>query len=258
MPRVLTAEEANLAPLLEALERGEQIEVEGLGSSVGNGYSLAHPERDAPVAHLGGRLAELARVNVENHSINGSASYDGLLAFEREAPEPFPTVVLLTYGMNDGMPYAYNAGATFPGNTAALEDLAAGYREGGSTVLIATTPSPNTETAPWTLAPGQGVYWPVMNGPITPAPADSVGTVDGVPFSVRHAEFNDFVRSLAAREGYVLIDVVPTWLDAVRAHGEDALFTPDNYNHPNLLGHQSSYWPPLDAFVERLKAELDR
>ena len=258
MPRPLTLEEANLAPLVTAIEHGETVTIEGLGSSVGNGHSLAHPERDAPVAHLGERLAELGPVEVQNHSVNGSSGYDGILQFESNPPTAFPTVVLLAYGMNDGMPYAYNAGATFPGNTRALASLARAYRDGGSTVLLATTPSPNTLTAPWELAPGQGVYWPIRGGPIIPAPADSVGSIDGVPFSVRHAEFNDYVRELADSEGYVLIDTVPSWLDAVRTYGQTALFSPGQYNHPNLLGHQNSYWPPLDAFVASVAAASHR
>lgn len=127
-------------------------------------------------------------------------------------------------------------------------------------MLVATTPSPDTAGDDFSLPAGLPVVYPTPGGALRPAVADSVTTIDGQPFSARHATWNAEVRRLTANQGATLIDAAASWPAAERAHGEQVLFNvqhgtadPGRFVHPNLLGHQVSYWTAEAAFVSGIR-----
>ena len=75
--------------------------------------------------------------------------------------------------------------------------------------------------------------------------------IDGVevPASYRHLRVNESLRRIAADTGAVLVDAEKYWLRAVATYGLAALFNTNEYAHPNLLGHQQSYWLAIDELV---------
>jgi lysophospholipase L1-like esterase len=258
-PAAAPAPVDNAAPLAEALEAGGPVQVVGLGSSVGAGATLPAPATQAPVAHFAADLRDAnpgLAVNVANLSINGSVVVDGLAAYRSQGRALKPAVVVIAYGMNDGLPGAYNSGETFPGAIDALTTLVGEIRADGATVVLLTTPSPHTERADFTMPSGLPVNYPTPGGEPAPLPDDSVVSIDGVPFSARHADYNAKVVDLAQREGLYLGDAAAAWRSAVKAQGQDALFNAKEFVHPNLQGHMASYWPALDDVAAQVQAAV--
>lgn len=93
---------------------------------------------------------------------------------------------------------------------------------------------------------------------LTPTTANSAPIVDAIgdgrtiPISHRHYRVNQAMRRAAVDLGVPLIDVEYYWFKAVAENGQDALFNAGEFNHPNLLGHQLSYWQAIYDFVDSL------
>ncbi|WP_082383234.1 SGNH/GDSL hydrolase family protein [Frigoribacterium sp. RIT-PI-h] len=239
----------NLDKLKSTIAAGGTVTVYALGSSVGVGATLPDPGTQSPSAYLASKLGALTPGGAEVHnlSVNGSVAVEGEQIYRDQIKPNNPTVLLLTYGMNDGMAANFNSGETLPGGIAAIKSISEAARAAGTTVLLATTPSPNVERTDFGLPSGFDVAYP-SSGELTPV--NPTVDVNGVPFSARHAEWNDALAKTADESGVQLLDVVPSWSLAVQAAGESNLFNPAETVHPNLRGHQSSYWAAIDQFVE--------
>lgn len=93
--------------------------------SWGRGDGLTTPELDSPVAYFSWRLNTLnaaANIAVNDLSVPGTVAIQ--MVFDHPNPGYFqamrdkgilPKVLVIAYGMNDGMPSAYNSGQTFNG-----------------------------------------------------------------------------------------------------------------------------------------------
>ena len=236
----------------------------GLGSSVGVGATLPDPSSESPVARLAAQFAPhvspLGNVPlaVTNGSVNGSTIAAGAqtdYAAAKATAGSAPALAILAYGMNDGMPEQYHRGQTYPGFYDYGKKLIQAIQEDGSDVVLFTTPHPRTDVMTdsfWTLS-GPSTY---PSG--TPVPATTQGasvrtittdTGETIPVSYRHLRINQAIRRLAAETGAVLIDAERYWFGAVATFGLGQLFDANEYAHPNLLGHQESYWRAIDDFV---------
>ena len=248
--------------LIRALRTGAAVRLVGIGSSVGAGAELTDSESQSPVGHLGQALRDAfdsPNLTVKNLSVDGSTAFDGLQVYKSQVHRLHPTVLLIAFGMNDGQTAQFNSGETFPGGITALRETIRRGRADGALVLVATTPSPHTVGNDFSLPAGLPVIYPTPDAAVVPSAGRSIAMVDGQPFSARHATWNAAARTAAHEEGAVLIDAAALWPAAVRTHGEDRLFNvqhgpadPGRFVHPNLLGHQLSYWPAEDAWVEKI------
>lgn len=236
----------------------------GLGSSVGVGATLPDPATQAPVAKFYAALApvlnRLGNLNLAfyNGSVNGSVISEAASAHyaaAKTAAGGVPSWVLFAYGMNEGMPFHFHSGQTYPFvYTSGRSAISKAHADGADVVLM-TTPHPHTVRTPWT-APGSWAY-PVASPAALVPPAGAAGSVrqvespsgELVPASYRHLRVNEAIRQLALDTGSVLIDVEKYWFDAVAQFGEDYLFDAGEYAHPNLTGHQLSYWAAIDDFA---------
>jgi lysophospholipase L1-like esterase len=244
------------------------LRIVGFGSSVGVGATLPNPATQAPVARFAARLQQtvnlLGNLNLAttNASVNGSSAIDftgGTYAAAQAGAGGTPTVALFCYGMNDGMTGAYHQGQTFPGFVDSLRAAVTAVLGDGGDAVIATTPHPRTSmAASWSGAvdpvvyPPGGVAVPAFTPQASVVTADWLGTGTPVAASYRHLRINQAMREVAAELGVVLLDVERYWVAAVAEHGEDALFDTNEYAHPNLLGHQLSYWLAIDDLMRTL------
>lgn len=239
---------------------GQSFVIGGLGSSVGSGAALRDPARDAPVAwftralerNAGGGDVGAATWTTVNGSVPGSTIHDGLARDWGVLAQSHPDVVVLAYGMNDGAPAQFEMGETYGGSMRELAGLIGAIRGGGAIPVILTTPSAHTTRTNWSEPPGTPVPQdsPIdTSRPVRAVPIPGVGVA---PESTRHAAINAGMRGLAAALDVDLIDVEPFWLHAVAAEGEDALFDPNEFVHPNLLGHQLSYHEAIDTSLASL------
>lgn len=235
------------------------IRIIGLGSSVGVGATLPDTATQAPVARVAAALAstidKLGNLDLEttNGSVNGTTLFDGKTtdyAAAKVTAGGAPTLAVLAYGMNDGMPAQYHAGQTYPGVYTNLIALVSQIHSDGGDVIVMTTPHPYTAEYDWTAAVGSITY-PGASNPI-PVLTDEASVVDVtlqdgtvVPASYRHLRVNEQIRRAAVEMRCTLIDVERYWFDAVALYGEAALFDAGELVHPNLLGHQSSYWAAI-------------
>lgn len=244
----------NMAPLRTAIAAGKPITVYGLGSSVGVGATLPDAATQAPSAYLSGKLAPLSAggSSVSNLSVNGSVASQGVKIYRETVKPQNPTVLVLTYGMNDGLPGNFNAGQTFPSGLRSLRAIAYEAMTNGTTVLLATTPSPHTGRSSFAMPQGVKVTYPAIDG--AALPEQHVVVVNGAPFSSRHDEFNKAVIRLGSELGITVLDVTPSWTAAVANQGEDALFNGKETVHPNLAGHTASYHAATDTFIASLKS----
>lgn len=251
-PAVQTREAANLEPLKKALKANAVVTIYGLGSSVGNGATLPSPAKQAPVSKLASQIGALTKGGAvaTNLSVNGSVAFDGVAIYREQIKPHKPTVLALAYGMNDGMPAAFNSGQTLPGGVRAISTIVDEARAEGTTVLIFTTPSPHTTRTDYRFPAQFPLLYPP--GSTSALPEGQLTTVGGSLFSARHAEFNSQLIALAKDKGVALLDVVPHWVSAVTLQGEDALFDANEAVHPNLKGHTASYWAAIDWFVAGL------
>jgi hypothetical protein len=194
-----------------------------------------------------------------NGSVPGSILYEGEGAYANLKASTTGEIValVLAYGMNDGMPAEYHSGGTFPGVLESGRRLIAEADSDGVDSIIMTTPHPHSTRTPWGY--GGPVAYP--DGQLIPDATLAASVVQvtsrsgaTVPASYRHLRVNESLRVLAAETGSLLLDVEAFWFDAVALYGEDALFNDGEYAHPNLLGHQSSYWKVIDELVVALTA----
>ncbi|EEV5557979.1 SGNH/GDSL hydrolase family protein [Escherichia coli] len=247
----------------------------GFGSSVGVGATLPDPATQAPVAKFFEYMNDTLNkqriypINFTNKSVNGSTINNFIV---NQWPEVvtegiYPDIALFIYGMNDFPTAQYNAGQTFNENgfKQRLRNAINLVREAGGDVVLTTTPHPNISEYSWSMPAGISQIWPsyspapVSDNNIIPSAANSNVTFEwngvNIQAGVRFLRGNDAIRKIAVEMGCVLIDVEKYWFDAVAKYGETALFdrTPEIQTvHPNLLGHQQSYWLAFEDFFRNL------
>ncbi|HBS7744034.1 TPA: hypothetical protein MAR74_000661 [Klebsiella pneumoniae] len=247
----------------------------GFGSSVQVGATLPDPATQAPIAKFFEYLNKTLNkqgiypLTFENRGVNGSSinnfivnQWPGVVA-----EGVYPDIALFVYGMNDFQTANYNAGQTFNENgfKQRLRTAINLVREAGGDVVLTTTPHPNIGEYSWSMPPSVNQIWPsfsplpVSDENIIPSAAESNVTFEwngvNIQAGVRFLRGNDAIRQIAVEMGCVLIDVEKYWFDAVAKYGEAALFnrTPEIQTvHPNLLGHQQSYWLAFEDFFRNL------
>ena len=247
----------------------------GFGSSVQVGATLPDPATQAPIAKFFEYLNKTLNkqgiypLTFENRGVNGSSinnfivnQWPGVVA-----EGVYPDIALFVYGMNDFQTANYNAGQTFNENgfKRRLRSAINLVREAGGDVVLTTTPHPNIGEYSWSMPPSVNQIWPsfsplpVSDENIIPSAAESNVTFEwngvNIQAGVRFLRGNDAIRQIAVEMGCVLIDVEKYWFDAVAKYGEAALFnrTPEIQTvHPNLLGHQQSYWLAFEDFFRNL------
>ncbi|EFO1692168.1 SGNH/GDSL hydrolase family protein [Escherichia coli] len=247
----------------------------GFGSSVGGGATLPDPATQAPVAKFFEYMNDTLNkqriypINFTNKSVNGSTINNFIVNQWPEvvAEGIYPDIALFIYGMNDFPTAQYNAGQTFNENgfKQRLRNAINLVREAGGDVVLTTTPHPNISEYSWSMPAGISQIWPsyspapVSDNDIIPSDANSNVTFEwngvNIQAGVRFLRGNDAIRKIAVEMGCVLIDVEKYWFDAVAKYGETALFdrTPEIQTvHPNLLGHQQSYWLAFEDFFRNL------
>lgn len=247
----------------------------GFGSSVGVGATLPDPATQAPVAKFFEYMNDTLNkqriypINFTNKSVNGSMINNFIVNQWPEvvAEGIYPDIALFIYGMNDFPTAQYNAGQTFNENgfKQRLRNAINLVREAGGDVVLTTTPHPNISEYSWSMPAGISQIWPsyspapVSDNNIIPSAANSNVTFEwngvNIQAGVRFLRGNDAIRKIAVEMGCVLIDVEKYWFDAVAKYGETALFdrTPEIQTvHPNLLGHQQSYWLAFEDFFRNL------
>lgn len=244
----------------------------GFGSSVEVGATLPDPSTQAPIAkffeYLNGTVNKqgIYPLSFVNKGVNGSAINDFLLTQWPAvvAEGVYPDIALFVYGMNDFPTALYNAGQTFGDNgfKQRLRSAIRKVRDAGGDVVLTTTPHPYIANYSWSMPPGVSQTWPsaspapVSDENIIPPAAESVVEFvwNGVKIKagVRFLRGNDAIRQIAVEMGCVLIDVEKYWFDAVAKYGESALFNVGQTVHPNLFGHQQSYWLAFEEFFRNL------
>lgn len=142
-------------------------------------------------------------------------------------------IVLIVYGMNDGAPYHYSAGQTVNGFEHEMTRIAEKIYLSGADPIFVTTPHPNTHRIDWTMPENPIVPWTGPDYSCSPC------------YSIRHKNINDILRN----SPYPVIDAGAEWIKAVDMFGEDYLFDPGEYVHPNLIGHQLSFWAAIDQWL---------
>lgn len=249
--------------------------VYGYGSSVGVGATVG--AENAPVVKFFELLQKAINfgsiypMEYQNKSANGSAVNDFLAKQwpETVATGVFPDLALFIYGMNDFPSASYNAGATFGPNgfKARMKAAIQRVRDAGGDVVLTTTPHPYIDEYDWTLPNSVNQVWPKFTA-LPVAPEDLVPPVSQsntefmwkgklIKAGVRFLRGNDAIRQIAVEMGCVLIDVEKYWFDAVAKYGEAMLFnrTPVIQTvHPNLLGHQQSYWKAFEEFFANVNS----
>lgn len=247
------------------------INIVGYGSSVGVGATLPDAATQAPVAKFSSILksvvdpANIFNFVTYNDSVNGSTVSQAQTALAGSiAAGHTPKICVLAYGMNDGEVAIFNSGQTYPAVYTSIMKFVTSARASGADVILMTTPHHKCSGFSYTMPGGVDQLYPtfVANpvGPeqlIPPASAsnitaDFLGTGVNLTASHRHLRVNQAMRQAATDAGIPLIDVERYWFKAVAKYGEDALFNPGETVHPNLLGHQNSYWLAIKEFIESL------
>lgn len=247
----------------------------GFGSSVQVGATLPDPATQAPIAKFFEYFNKTVNkqgiypLTFSNRGVNGS-TINNFIANQWPAVVAegvYPDIALFVYGMNDFPTANYNAGQTFGENgfKQRLRSAISLVKEAGGDVVLTTTPHPNIGEYSWSMPPTVNQVWPsfsplpVSDENIIPSVAESNVTFEwngvNIQAGVRFLRGNDAIRQIAVEMGCVLIDVEKYWFDAVAKYGEAALFnrTPEIQTvHPNLLGHQHSYWLAFEDFFRNL------
>jgi hypothetical protein len=242
------------------------LRVIGLGSSVGVGATLPDPSTQAPSAYFFAQLSAIINrlgnltLAHTNGSVNGSTAASGAsgdYGLAKTAAGGAPIVVPMAYGMNDGAPAQYHASQTLPGLYNSLTTLLRLIKGDNADPILFTTPHPHSQRYPWTNAvtstyPGATPI-PALTAGASVVVGDWAGNgTTSIPASYRHKRVNDSIRQFGIDFGVPVIDVERYWFQAVATYGEDALFDPAEYVHPNLLGHQQSYQAAINDFINAL------
>lgn len=238
----------------------------GGGSSVGVGATLPDPTTQAPSARfftrLGQTINKLGNLHLAltNGSVNGSIITDFVntdYAAAKTTAGGTPTVALLAFGMNDAMPAQYHAGQTYSGTYAAMKSAIQQVLNDGGDPIVVTTPHPHSTRTPWTAAVTStypsATPIPALTQAASVVTADWLANGQPVAASYRHLRVNQSMRRAALELGVPVIDAERYWFQALADYGEDALFSTGEYAHPNLLGHQRSYWLAIDDFMTGLQ-----
>lgn len=254
----------------------DKFRIYGYGSSVGNGATIGgNASPNTPVAKFFEHFqrtvnkAGIYPFEYSNKSVDGSNINDFL---NREWPATVATGVLpdlavFAYGMNDFPSAQYNSGMTFGPNgfKQRLRNSIQKVRDAGGDVVLLTTPHPNIEEYAWDLPDSINMLWPqfaeapVSNEMLIPPVSQSNVSFDfmgkRITQGVRFLRGNDAMREVAVEMGCILIDVEKYWFEAVGKYGNALLFdrTPNMQTvHPNLLGHQQSYWRAIEEFFNNV------
>ena len=247
------------------------IKIVGFGSSVGVGATLPDAATQAPVAVFTSKFksaidpAGIYNITAHNYSVNGSSVSQAITALDTAvAAGDTPDICVLVYGMNDGAPAIYNAGQTYPyvyTNILQFVDKARSY---GADVVLLTSPHPNTDTYTYSMPVGISQSYPTtVASPVTPeqlVPSASTSNITGdflgtgvdITIAHRHYRVNQAMRQAATDAGIAVIDAERYWFEAVSTYGVAALFNTSETVHPNLLGHQKSYWLAINEFLESM------
>jgi hypothetical protein len=113
-------------------------------------------------------------------------------------------------------------------------------------------PSGISQVYPTTVADPVAVEDMIPPASTSSITGDFIGDGSSITVSHRSLRVNQAMRQAATDAGVPLIDVERYWFKAVATYGESALFDTGETVHPNLLGHQQSYWLAIDEFVESL------
>lgn len=249
------------------------INIVGFGSSVGVGATLPYPTTQAPVAHFFTKLksaidpSSLYNFVKYNDSVNGSTISESIAKLaDAVTAGHTPKLCVLAYGMNDAQVAIYNAGQTFPGVYTAAMQFVRNARALGADVILMTTPHHKTASGStlYVMPAGIAQSYPtaipanVLPEQLQPPASTSNVTADflqngtTVTASHRHLRVNEAMRQAATDSGVPLIDVERYWFQAVHTYGEAALFDVGETVHPNLIGHQNSYWLAIDDFLQSI------
>ena len=241
----------------------DNVEIIGMGSSVGVGGGLVDPANEAPVQSFARSFRSyfdplgLGNVTVDNQSVNGSTVIDGDTLWPAVKAATTGKICVHIWGMNDAAVAIFNAGQTFKGFYRFLTRICIQQTRDGVTPVLVTSVHNHTGRTDYEMPPAVPQGWPTAE-PAPVAPEDiwppasesvQVITRDGLPSNAdaRMLMINNAIRAVAARvPGCVLIDAEPYWLEASGLHGEDALYDVGVFNHPNLFGHQQSYQRAFD------------
>lgn len=245
------------------------INIVGFGSSVGVGASLPDPATQAPVAVFASTLesvidpGNIYNFVTYNDSVNGSTFSQSITALDAAvAAGHTPDICVLAYGMNDGAPAIFNAGQTYPGVYSYIMQFVTKARSYGADVVLITTPHPQTEIYVYEMPSVIPQTYPTyVAAPVSPSQmippasasnitADWLGTGENITAAHRHYRVNQAMRQAATDAGIPLIDAERYWFKAVAKFGVAALFDSGEVVHPNLLGHQNSYWLAIDEFLQ--------
>lgn len=250
----------------------KQFVVHGYGSSVSNGATLPDKTTQAPVSKFFEYMNKAINpggiypITFENRSVDGSNINDFLV---REWPKTetdgvFPDIAVFAYGMNDFPSAQYNAGMTFGENgfKQRLRQAIQKVRDNGGDVVILTTPHPYIENYDWTMPPTVDMIWPkrvdkpVSGEQMIPSLAESNVTFEYagrmITQGVRFLRGNDAMREVAVEMGVILIDAEKYWFEAVGKYGNAMLYDAGQLVHPNLFGHQQSYWKAMEVFWDNV------
>lgn len=245
------------------------INIVGFGSSVGVGATLPDPATQAPVAVFSSTLESVIDPGgiynfvTYNDSVNGSTFSEASAALDAAILAGHtPNICVLVYGMNDGAPAIFNSGQTYPAVYSSIMQFVTKARKYGSDVVLMTTPHPNTDLYTYYMPDGVPQTYPTsVPAPVSPSqlvpPASSsnitanwLGTGQNIVAAHRHYRVNQAMRQAATDAGIPLIDVERYWFKAVAKYGVAALFNTGETVHPNLFGHQNSYWLAIDEFLQ--------
>lgn len=200
----------------------------------------------------------------------------------RDAGMPIPEIAADCWGMNDSTPSAYNSGQVSPTfiPNGYYNDVKDKLDLGVKLFIIFTTPDEHTGRASYRLASSVPMYWPyAVSAPVAPdqlvPPATSTvengGSVvtrdwtgrgiktDG---GARTAHVNDMLRDVVRRfnadpkyRGRVILgDAGWAWHRyGVEEYSLDQLYDPQEFAHPNVLGHQVSYDRVIREIVDAMQ-----
>jgi len=247
------------------------INIVGFGSSVGVGATLPDPATQAPVAVFSSTLksvidpGNIYNFVTYNDCVNGSTISEAATALDAAvAAGHTPNICVLAYGMNDGAVAIFNAGQTYPSVYSSIMAFVTKARGLGADVVLMTTPHVNTDIYVYEMPSVVAQSYPTsVPAPVIPEnlvppasasniTADWLGTGQNITVAHRHYRVNQAMRQAATDAGIAVIDVERYWFKAVAKFGVADLFDPGENVHPNLLGHQNSYWLALYEFLQAM------
>lgn len=247
------------------------INIVGFGSSVGVGATLPDPATQAPVAVFSSTLksvidpGNIYNFVTYNDSVNGSTFSQAADALDAAvAAGHTPNICVLAYGMNDGAVAIFNSGQTYPSVYSTIMQFVTKARGYGADVVLMTTPHPNTDIYVYEMPSVIPQNYPTfVAAPVSPTQlippasasnitADWLGTGQNITVAHRHYRVNQAMRQAATDAGIAVIDVERYWFKAVAKFDVAPLFNTGETVHPNLLGHQNSYWLAIYEFLQAM------